>query len=115
MGKIKIEEKKKVKTLRPANRHLVVVPHIKKNETNGGVLLPEGYKQEEDRYICATVVSVSPDCSEHIRRVHFGSSTAGSLIIIDRNMLEEVRYENKIFNLILENYVIGFIRGLDEN
>ena len=45
--------------LKPVNRHLVIVPHVQKNETNSGVLLPEDFTQEEDRYISASVVDIA--------------------------------------------------------
>ena len=50
-----------IRTLHPVNRHIVIVPHVKQNETESGVLLPEDFVRDEneDRYITATVVSVA--------------------------------------------------------
>ena len=54
--------------LKPINRHLSIVPHLKKNETNTGVLLPDGFEPEEDRYITATVLDIAPDCSQSFQK-----------------------------------------------
>jgi len=101
-----------LKRLIPVNRHVVVIPHIKQKETPTGVLLPEDYKPEEDRYVEATVVSVSEDCSDHIRR-HWLSTTAASetKVVIDKTMLEEITVNDKTYYMILENYIVGFFSG----
>ena len=42
------------------------MPHFtKKKETD--VLLPEGYKQQESRFVKATIVDVASDCTETLR------------------------------------------------
>ena len=99
--------------LKPANRHLLVVPHVQQNETNTGVLLPDDYKPEEGRYIEATVIDIADDCDSQFRQLKFGT-LEGNKIVIDRTMLEEVRLKEKTHFLILENYVVGLYRRADE-
>ena len=104
----------KLERLKPVNRHLLVVPHVQKNETNTGVLLPEDYKPEEARYIEATVIDVADDCDKQFRHLRLGTID-NNKIVIDRTMVEEVKLKDKTHFLILENYVVGVYRGIDES
>jgi len=100
--------------IKPVNRHLTIVPHISKKETNSGVLLPEDYSFEEDRYISATLVDAALDCSAcflETKRADYNDRT----IIVDRTMVEEINLKDKTFYIILENYVVALMRrGTDE-
>ncbi len=99
----------RVLSLKPLNRHLVIVPHLKKeNKTDHGVLLPEDYKPEQERWISATVVDVAPDCSDGVRNLRPGFSEATD-ILVDRSMIDEVTHKGKKFYVILENYVMGIL------
>ena len=94
--------------LKPVNRHLLVTPHTAKNETTSGVLLPDDFKPEEDRYIEATVIDVATDCAPHFKYLRLGN-VDNKKIIIDRSMIEEISVGGTIYNVILENYVVGMI------
>ena len=101
----------RVLSLKPLNRHLVIVPHFKKeNKTDHGVLLPEDYKPEQERWLSATVVDTAPDCSDNIRQLRPGFSEA-TTILVDRSMIEEVTHKGKSFYVILENYVMGILNS----
>ena len=104
----------KIERLKPANRHLLIVPHVQKNETNTGVLLPDDYKQEEARYIEASVVDVADDCDKQFRHLRLGN-IENNRVVIDRTMVEEVKLKDKTHFLILENYVVGVYRRADES
>ncbi len=95
--------------LKPSNRHLLVVPHFKKNETDSGVLLPEDYNPKEERYIEATVIDVADDCSQQFKHLRYGTLHCNK-IVIDRTMIEQINVSGKIHYLILENYVMGVYR-----
>ena len=100
---------KRVLSLKPLNRHLVIVPHFKKeNKTDHGVLLPEDYKPEQERWVAATVVDVAPDCSANVRNLKPGYSEATE-ILVDRSMINEITHKGKSFYVILENYVTGIL------
>ena len=103
-----------IERLKPANRHLLIVPHVQKNETNTGVLLPDDYKQEEARYIEASVVDVADDCDKQFRHLRLGN-IENNRVVIDRTMVEEVKLKDKTHFLILENYVVGVYRRADES
>lgn len=101
-------------TLKPVNRHLLIVPHYKKEKDTKGVLLPEDYKPREDKYISATILDVASDCSntflKHSRDTR--RFQENSTIIVDRAMIETVSYKEKDYYIILENYVCGVISEL---
>ena len=100
--------------LKPVNRHLTIVPHIKKNETQAGVLLPDDFKQEEDRYITATVLDVATDCAPAFQKMR-GHSTDSRVVVVERSMVEEIEVADKSYFTVLENYVVGILRGANEN
>ena len=95
----------------PINRHLKIIPHLKENKTNSGVLLPEDFEPQQERYIPATVVSYAKDCSRQLVN-YFLNTTCEKTVVVDRSMVEEVTLNNKKHYLVLENYVMGFIEEL---
>ena len=100
--------------LKPVNRHLTIVPHIKKNETQAGVLLPDDFKHEEDRYITATVLDVASDCAAAFQKMR-GHSADSKVVVVERSMIEEVAVGEKSYFTVLENYIVGILRGANEN
>jgi hypothetical protein len=104
--------------LKPVNRHLTIVPHSgtkdTDNTTPSGVILPDGFEPEEARYVTATVVDVAADCSSAMRQLR-GSASTSRVIVVDASMIEEVVVKDKSYYTVLENYVVGIMRGIDEN
>ncbi len=105
----------RITRLQPINRHLLVVPHTKNQETQTGVLLPEDYELPEERYVEATVIDVSKDCNPELARLRWGKIQEEKRIIIDRSMIQEITINEKTHFLILENYVVGIFRGANED
>ena len=104
----------KIEILKPVNRHLLIVPHVQKNETNSGVLLPEDYNPEQDQYIEATVIQIADDCDKQFRHLRYGNIDINK-IVVDRSMIQEVKLKDKTHHMILENYVVGVYRRPSEN
>ena len=104
----------KVEMLKPVNRHLLIIPHVQKNETNSGVLLPEDYNPEENQYVEATVIDIAPDCDKQFRHLKY-DTIDNSKIVVDRSMVQEVKLKDKTHYMILENYVVGVYRRPDES
>ncbi len=101
--------------LKPVNRHILVVPHPNKDEEQDtGVLLPEGYAPKRDKYSLATVVDVAPDCAKHFHNLRPTMTSDASVIVVDQSMLEKIEFDGGRHHLILENYVVGIVRGLNE-
>lgn len=101
--------------LKPVNRHLLIVPHVKKNETSSGVVLPDDYSPEQDMYVEATVIDVAEDCGKQFNSLRYGVIGEEKKIIVDRSMIQEVSVRDKTHYLVLENYVVGIYRRPDEN
>ncbi len=99
---------------KPVNRHLLIVPHLqtKEDKTESGIFLPEDNSRKEDlRHIVATVVDIAADCNEVYKKYAKGLMPHNREIIIDSTMIQEIPYKGKSFYLILENYVVGLLRG----
>tara|TARA_E500000331_G_C17179780_1_gene680009 strand:- start:190 stop:513 length:324 start_codon:yes stop_codon:yes gene_type:complete len=105
----------KLKVLKPANRHLLVIPHVEKNETSSGVLLPEDFAPDVNRYIEATVIDIAEDCSKQFKNLKYTNFDTNKTVIIDQTMIEEVTISDKTYHLILENYIVGMYRRPDED
>jgi len=99
--------------LKPVNRHLTIVPHVKKNETSSGVILPEDFEAEVDRYITATVLAIATDCSSPLQSMRGDSHER--TVVVDRAMIEEIVIKDKSYYTVLENYVVGILRGFSED
>ena len=99
---------------KPVNRHLLIVPHFqaKEDKTESGIFLPEDNRPRENvRHIAATVIDVAPDCNDTFRKYAKGLVPHSRDIIVDSAMIEEIPHRGKSFYLILENYVVGLLRG----
>lgn len=96
-----------IKSLRPLNRYLTIVPHIKEKEETG-VLLPDNFKSDEPGFIKATVIDVAPDCKEELKKVKYNNSVME--IVVQRSMIEEVEVSGRKHHFVLENYVMGVYR-----
>ena len=104
----------RIEMLKPVNRHILIVPHVQKNETNSGVLLPEDYNPEQDQYIEASVIQIAEDCDKQFRHLRYGNID-NNRIVVDRTMIQEIKLKDKTHFMILENYVGGVYRRPDEN
>ena len=104
----------KIEILKPVNRHLLIVPHTVKNETNTGVLLPDDYSPEQNTYIEATVVDIADDCDKQFRHLKY-ENLDNNKIVVDRTMIQEIVLKDRTHYMILENYVVGVYRRADEN
>ena len=99
--------------IKPINRYLTIVPHHKKNETQSGVILPDDYAPEKDRYITATVLDVAPDCNEALQKLR-AIVCENRSVVVHENMIEDIKVRDKTYHIILENYVVGILRDANE-
>ena len=104
----------RIEILKPVNRHLLIVPHVKKSETSTGVILPEDYKPEQDQYIEASVIDIATDCDKQFRHLRYGNLD-NNRIVVDKSMIQEITLKDKTHFMILENYVVGVYRRPDES
>ena len=91
--------------LQPFNRHILITPEYierERKKEQSSILLPDDYTKVEGKYCSAVVHGSAPDC-------RFDNLAAGSRILVDRSMIEEVQYNGQTHHLILDNYVIAQI------
>ena len=89
-----------MKTFRPYNRHLLIeMP--KKEEAESSVLLPEDYKEEQSECVVVNILGNAFDCDLR------WSTEKNSKAVVERNMIREIKVEDKTYLIILENYVVG--------
>ena len=66
------------------------------------IVLPEDYAPEIDRHAQVSVLSAAPDLRIDIEQ--------GDKLIVDRSMIEEISIGGTIYNVILDNYVLGIVK-----
>ncbi len=89
--------------LQPVNRHILIdMPISIGSETESLIVLPDDYKPEEEKFIEVAAMAVADD-------VRFSIETP-SRLIVDRSMIEEISIGGTIYNVILDNYVMGILK-----
>jgi len=90
----------------PHNRHLWVdLIEEEKEKKESAVLLPDDYKQEESEFAVVKVKDFAPTCQQPWPR--------GVEAIVEKRMIREIVLGDETFNIILENYVLGIVKGRD--
>ena len=85
----------------PVNRYVLIdVPQAEPSE-NSSIVLPDDYKPQEERFIEVGAIKAALD-------VRFDIEGAKALIV-DRSMIEEISVGGTIYNVILDNYIVGMI------
>ena len=86
----------------PVNRYILIdVPTSWDPPAESLIVLPDDYKPEEERFIEVRAQGSAPD-------VRFKVPDAARLVV-DRSMIEEITIRGTIYNVILDNYVVGII------
>ena len=85
----------------PKNKHVLVEPIAKEEESQSSVLLPADYKKKDD-YIVARVLKVHDSVKSEI--------SEGSLVVAEPNMVREVTIDGATHYLLQANYVLCEVR-----
>ena len=85
----------------PVNRHILIDVPSAEQIRESLIVLPEDYKPEEERFIEVLAIAFASD-------VRFEVGDA-SRLVVDRSMIEEITIGGTIYNIILDNYVVGMI------
>ena len=89
--------------LKPLNRHILIdIQKVGEEKPEPLIVLPEDYRPEKQRYIEVSVL----DSAEDVRM----PLTTGDKLVVDRSMIEEIVLGPTIYNVILDNYVMGIIK-----
>tara|TARA_R100001460_G_scaffold103512_1_gene148734 strand:+ start:848 stop:1114 length:267 start_codon:yes stop_codon:yes gene_type:complete len=88
--------------MEPFNRH-VLIKLIEKDEEQKEslVVLPTDYKKPEAPYLIGEVLDWAEDC-----KIQFGVSDE---VVFEKRMLQKIEIDDKLYYLILENYIFGRI------
>ncbi len=84
----------------PLNRRILVEP-VSEEREESFVLVPETAKVQPAHSL-VRVVGVAFDCEKF-------NGEVGSTLVVDASMIEEINVGKKVYNVILENHVIGLV------
>jgi len=86
----------------PVNRYILIeIKDENENKTESGVVLPDDFKIQDDKFVSAIAISWADD----VRFAERLSYRAG--VIVDKSMIEEVNVDNNLFTIIQDNYIVG--------
>jgi len=90
-------------TFNPCNRHLLIKEksNVAENNDKPVILVPDDYNVKISPYGIYEVINVADDC------IKFDFNTIKKNILVNSNMVEEVKIEGADFLLVLENHVYG--------
>jgi len=83
--------------LYPLNNYLVVKP-VEEVKKQSGVLVPEGYVNDESAYSLVEVAQ--PNVNSNL--------SSGMRILVPSHLVEEASFFGEVYYLVSENHVIGF-------
>lgn len=88
---------------KPVNRY-ILVNILEKNTDTGDplIMLPASYQAPTSKYAEVEVVEAADD-------VRF-SLSPGIQLVVDSSMMEEITIGGTIYNVILDNYVLGITK-----
>jgi len=88
--------------MEPFNRHVLIKLIEKEEEREESlVVLPTDYKKPETPYVVAQVIDWAESCN-----IEF---SVGDEVVLEKRMLQKIELDDKIYYLILENYIYGRI------
>ena len=87
---------------KPVNRHILIeVPSRHESQGESLIVLPEDYSAPEESHATVVALSAAADVRFDVPQ--------GSQLVVDRSMIEEITIEGTIYNVILDNYVVGLL------
>jgi len=88
--------------MEPFNRHVLVELIEKEEEEKKSlVVLPTDYKKPESPYLVGEVLDWAEDC-----KIQF---SVRDEVVFEKRMLQKIELGDKMYYLILENYIYGRI------
>lgn len=86
---------------KPVNRYILVDLLKSKDTPESLIVLPDDYKPTEEKHAKVKVLSAASDARFTLEK--------GAHVIVDRSMIEEINISDTIYNVILDNYVVGIV------
>ena len=86
----------------PVNRYILInIPEPNEEASNLSIILPDDYKTPDESHLLVSAIRAAADVRFNIQE--------GSKVVVDRSMIEEIKIGGTIYNVILDNYVVGII------
>jgi co-chaperonin GroES (HSP10) len=87
----------------PVNRYVLieVLEDTQEEDDFSGFVVPDEFAPAKPTHSAARVLKTAPDCRFEL--------LAGSKIIINRSMVEEISIGSSTWSVILDNYIIGIL------
>ena len=88
---------------KPVNRYILIDLPPKRDQSESLVILPDDYKPTESRFAEVVAAAAAEDVRFNLNK--------SDRILVDRSMIEEISVGGTIYNVILDNYVVGIIES----
>ena len=86
----------------PVNRYILInIPEQNEETSNLSIILPDDYKTPDESHLLVSAIRAAADVRFNIQE--------GSKVVVDRSMIEEIKIGGTIYNVILDNYVVGIV------
>lgn len=88
---------------KPVNRYILIDVPPKKEKAESLVILPDDYRPTESKFAEVVAAATAEDVRFHLNK--------SDRILVDRSMIEEISIGGTIYNVILDNYVVGILEN----
>jgi len=88
----------------PINRYLLVESLKEEEVSKSPILLPESPTKSLSPHSVVKLLAVSPDCDKF-------NGEIGHTLVVNSNMIENIKVGADEYEVILENHVVGLISG----
>ena len=88
----------------PINRYLLVESLKEEEVSKSPILLPESPTKSLSPHSVVKLLAVSPDCEKF-------NGEIGHTLVVNSNMIENIKVGADEYEVILENHVVGLISG----
>ena len=86
--------------MKPLNRHLLIRPiETKRDKAESVIVLPTDYEKPVSRYVVDEILDYARACQK--------DHTVGSIVVLERRMLNTIEIDGETYYLVLENYLFG--------
>ena len=86
---------------KPVNRYILIDMPTKKEQVDSLVILPDDYRPPESKFAEVVAEAAADDVRFNLKK--------SDRILVDRSMIEEISIGGTIYNVILDNYVVGIV------
>jgi len=85
----------------PVNRYISINLQPESVPPDSLIVLPDDYQPEPESYMEVEVIKAAEDVRFEV--------LAGTKLVVDRSMIEEISIGGTNYNVILDNYVVGIV------